>query len=289
MSVLCYSLFSPDNKQQKVTESLLVALQFLQKSPEGWGVEEFFDGTVSRGIVATRNETPGFDVAIARVIDLLEREAKGDAGLEIEIRNARMGLGHSTRIYAEKCEQAALLGRLKDANAIERLLSFVQKQARANGPDAVLWAQAAGMAESAQRQQTLLLNGVSGLYRSFITGDHYESKNPYSRPYVEQGMKAVQEVIGFHGDWKEVEMGLQNDRFVIRSESESVASDGEAGFWSNEDGWGAPDAATQFSRDEIADTRLPLAAQGDASWVSVATIERQLGRKLGEKTPAPRG
>lgn len=54
--ILCYSLRSPDNKQQRVFENPKAALEYLVKCPPGWSLEEFFDGTISRGTFATRTD-----------------------------------------------------------------------------------------------------------------------------------------------------------------------------------------------------------------------------------------
>lgn len=54
--MLCYSLRAPDNKQHRVFVNPKAALEFLVKCPAGWSLEEFFDGTISRGTFATRTE-----------------------------------------------------------------------------------------------------------------------------------------------------------------------------------------------------------------------------------------
>ena len=45
---------------------------------------------------------------------------------------------------------------------------------------------------------------VAALLDSFITGEHYETKNPYIRPCVQKGLKALGRTAGystFGSDW----------------------------------------------------------------------------------------
>ncbi len=61
----------------------------------------------------------------------------------------------------------------------------------------------------------------------------------------------------------------RNEKFVIYSAVEDMASDDHAGYWSNEDGWTIIDCATLFSKDESMESRLPIVADGDdAIWMS---------------------
>lgn len=39
---------------------------------------------------------------------------------------------------------------------------------------------------------------------SFVEGTHYNTQNPYTRPYVRQALEAIAKAKGFEGDWKDV-------------------------------------------------------------------------------------
>jgi len=41
-----------------------------------------------------------------------------------------------------------------------------------------------------------LLNALRSILDSFVTGEHYETKNPYSRPYVQDALKAIAKAEG---------------------------------------------------------------------------------------------
>ena len=52
-----------------------------------------------------------------------------------------------------------------------------------------------------------LQGAVAELLEAFTSGKHYESKNPYSRPCVQRGMRALGRTAGistFGSDWMNV-------------------------------------------------------------------------------------
>lgn len=42
------------------------------------------------------------------------------------------------------------------------------------------------------------------LLNSFMTGQHYNTQNPYTRPEVKGALLALKETRGFAGDWMDV-------------------------------------------------------------------------------------
>lgn len=55
--------------------------------------------------------------------------------------------------------------------------------------------------------------------------------------------------------------------YVIYSPNESALTDGDAGFWSNEDGWCDFTTATRFTKAESETLNLPISTGQDAKWV----------------------
>ena len=64
--------------------------------------------------------------------------------------------------------------------------------------------------------------------------------------------------------------------YVVYSPNES-ATNGGAGFWSNDAGWCEFDDATLFSHSEIQTVQLPLSLGQDARWVNAAEAELHYG------------
>lgn len=101
MSVISYAIRSPDGKQQVVKRELLHALRFLEKSPDGWYAEEFFDGTISRGfpLVAEPHSRP----EMRKAITLLELPATSDPVEDKDktqmLHQLRKNLGELSRAY----------------------------------------------------------------------------------------------------------------------------------------------------------------------------------------------
>jgi len=54
--------------------------------------------------------------------------------------------------------------------------------------------------------------------------------------------------------------------FVIYSLSEASASDDDAGWWSNDDGWTTVDLATRFTAKEKQGHGPPFSFGNDAAW-----------------------
>jgi hypothetical protein len=46
-----------------------------------------------------------------------------------------------------------------------------------------------------------LLEAVQNLVLIFQTGNHYDTRNPYTRPEVIEAMKTIAKATGFTGDW----------------------------------------------------------------------------------------
>jgi len=68
---------------------------------------------------------------------------------------------------------------------------------------------------------------------------------------------------------------IANDnQFVIYSENESKLTDGQAGFWSNEDGWGDVCEATRFSYNETQSLSLPtMGSSFDSQYILLKEAE----------------
>ncbi len=60
-----------------------------------------------------------------------------------------------------------------------------------------------------------------------------------------------------------------NTRWVIYAESENDPQYESAGFWNNDDGWGARQSATVFTSAERDRFDLPLSAGDDARWLAI--------------------
>lgn len=50
-------------------------------------------------------------------------------------------------------------------------------------------------------KQDELLASLREVVATFQTGDHYETNNPYRRPYVQRALTAIKDFVGFKGDW----------------------------------------------------------------------------------------
>lgn len=50
-------------------------------------------------------------------------------------------------------------------------------------------------------QQNEVVASLHDTLRPYQTGECQDSKNPYRRPYVERGLKAIKEITGFEGNW----------------------------------------------------------------------------------------
>lgn len=110
MSVITYAIRSPDGKQQCVKTDLLNTLRFLFKSPDNWYVEEFFDGTISRGTPFVAE--PDSREAIHQAIVLLEQPATPDGDTRLlALRLLLRKLGDAARAYwTRRSEEALALG-----------------------------------------------------------------------------------------------------------------------------------------------------------------------------------
>lgn len=53
----------------------------------------------------------------------------------------------------------------------------------------------------ARVQQDALVASLREVIVQFQTGAHYETKNPYRRPYIESALVALKAFTGFKGDW----------------------------------------------------------------------------------------
>lgn len=53
---------------------------------------------------------------------------------------------------------------------------------------------------------------LENLLRCFVNGNHYDSKNPYARMQVKDGLLAVQEIRGKKGDWMDAVKGKDIER-----------------------------------------------------------------------------
>ena len=63
--------------------------------------------------------------------------------------------------------------------------------------------------------------------------------------------------------------------YVIFSPANFESENGEAGFWSNVDGWVDLGSATRFSEGEVAEYRPPV-LEGDAHWLSLGKAEAKV-------------
>lgn len=111
--MVCYSLRSPDGKQQRVFENPKVALEWLAKCPVGWMIEEFFDGWISRGVFAMRTDDNDNVLNLQQAISIF-----GKLGVSTVTRTAsqnkvvRLVLGN----IAEQARQYSLRQAGKCAN-----------------------------------------------------------------------------------------------------------------------------------------------------------------------------
>jgi hypothetical protein len=57
------------------------------------------------------------------------------------------------------------------------------------------------LADALAKQEELLAS-MREIIGSFQSGSHYETSNPYCRPYIRRGLIAIKDFTGFEGDWQ---------------------------------------------------------------------------------------